>query len=87
MIGSHVSYEDLDVVLVVRDPATKSVDTETLINDLTETVEELQQQHSSLENLQVVEIDPYGPVYHQIFAFRRARCVSLLLVWHLLDID
>ena len=61
------------MILVVRDPAQSYIESENLVGELTETLEEIKQQNPTVESLQVVELDPYGPIYRQVFAYRRAR--------------
>lgn len=51
------------------------MDASELINSLSTQLEELKTLHSRLEPLQIIEIDTEGSVYHQIFAYRRAKVV------------
>lgn len=70
-----MEVDTLDIILVVRDSKNIQMNTADLVDSLNEFLEELKQSHSRLEPLQVIEIDTEGSVYHQIFAYRRARVV------------
>ena len=75
LIDTSLDFEALDVILVLRDQVTLALNSSEIVGELSRTLEKLKETNERLENLQVIEIDPKGSIYHQLFAYKRSRLI------------